>query len=101
MHFTIHRSSGQCDVSLDGQFIFSDNAQFKEILQLPEAEDIQSITLHFESVTFVDSAALGMLLLLRDRANNHGVTLTLHGPGGQVKKVFDLSRFNQLFTIIE
>lgn len=52
-------------------------------------------------VSFMDSAALGMLLLLRDWAVRKGAAVTLAHPQGQVKKLFAVSRFNDLFRIEE
>ena len=50
-------------------------------------------------VNFVDSAALGMLLLARDEAEKYRKQLVLRGAAGQVKKMFDMARFNMLFSL--
>lgn len=84
---------------LAGQFIFSDHAQFKQILNAATDAAIQHIRIDFSRVEFIDSAGLGMLLLLRDSCDKNKKALTLARPVGQVKKVFDVSKFEHLFTL--
>lgn len=84
---------------LSGQFIFSDHAKFKSILTAGSDEAIKQIRIDFAKVEFIDSAGLGMLLLLRDTCDKHKKSLILAHPTGQVKKVFDISKFEHLFTI--
>lgn len=99
MDIALNRNNQHCEAMLQGEFVFSDNHKFKkDVLRLLD-EGIVSLTLNFQGVTFVDSAALGMLLLLRDKASQRHITLTLNNPQGQVRKVFDISRFDQLFKI--
>lgn len=50
-------------------------------------------------VDFVDSAALGMLLLARDEAQKHDKKLIISGIQGQVKKMFTVARFDSLFSL--
>jgi anti-anti-sigma regulatory factor len=40
-----------------------------------------------------------MLLIARDEAGKAGRTLVLSQPQGQVKRMFTVSKFDQLFTI--
>lgn len=101
MEFAMQHAAGQCEVTLSGRFLFSDNQTFKEIITMAEAGEIESISVNLAGVTFMDSAALGMLLLLRDRTDARGIRLVLRQPAGQVCKVFEVSRFHQLFEIEE
>ena len=47
----------------------------------------------------MDSAALGMLLIVNEEADKAGGAVVLQNPVGQVKKMFDVSKFNSIFTI--
>lgn len=87
--------------TLRGSFVFSDNGAFKPLLDHAANSVVSQITLDLSALEFIDSAGLGMLLLLRDACDKHKKRLTLRHPFGQVKKVFDLSRFEHLFTIEE
>lgn len=99
MECAISINNHSCLVKLSGQFVFSDHAQFKEILNSAEEASVQHVTVNLAKVEFIDSAGLGMLLLLRDTCDKHKKRLTLKDPQGQVKKVFHISKFEHLFTI--
>lgn len=86
-------------VALSGQFTFSDNAKFKQILELLDDAALQNITLDFSEIDFIDSAGLGMLLLIRDECQTRNISLTITGTSGQVHKIFLISKFDQLFTM--
>lgn len=48
---------------------------------------------------FIDSAALTKLLLLREKAHKVKSDLILSNPQGQVMRMLEISRFNELFSI--
>ena len=75
------------------------HAQFREILQAMGGKDVRQVVLHMSGVEFVDSAALGMMLLAADEAEKHKKQLIISGATGQVKKMFDMARFDTLFTM--
>lgn len=47
----------------------------------------------------MDSSALGMLLVLRERAGGDSANITLVNPGQAISQVLAVSRFEQLFKI--
>lgn len=99
MQYTQKINDGICAISMDGQFTFSDNMAFRAITEEIAKHSISQVNLDVSNLDYVDSAALGMFLLLREFAQKRHINLTLIGPQGQVKKVFDVSRFDQLFKI--
>lgn len=99
MQYTQHVSDGICTITMDGQFTFSDNMAFRTITEDITKHTIRQVIVELSALEYVDSAALGMFLLLRDFSQKRHITLILKSPQGQVKKVFDVSRFDQLFTI--
>ena len=90
---------GSYEITLKGKFTFSDHPSFREILQNIAQKEVRQVVLHMSGVEFVDSAALGMLLLARDEAEKHQKHLIISGAAGQVKKMFEMARFNTLFTM--
>jgi anti-anti-sigma factor len=82
---------------MKGRFTFNDNQKFKTIINLLDQPDIRTIALDFSHVDFIDSAALGMLLLLRDEAQKQDIRISLQNPNGQIQKIFELTKINQLF----
>ena len=92
---------GDMQVLLSGQFTFADNFKFKQILELLEDAQVKALTLHFGGIDFIDSAGLGMLLLMRDECQIRSVALSIIATHGQVQKIFTISKFDQLFSMSE
>lgn len=99
MQHTMTTQDERVHITLSGSFAFGDNQAFRDMLKQIEAQRVGLVSVDLSGVDFIDSAALGMLLLLRDTLESRGIGLELHQPVGQVKKMFDLSQFDTLFTI--
>jgi len=99
MEYKIQRIEGAIHIDMSGQFTFSDNQNFKQILELANGVHTKEIALNLGGVGFIDSAGMGMLLLLRDSCQSNKVALVITGIHGQVEKIFNISKFDQLFTI--
>lgn len=87
-------------ITMTGQFTFSDNVAFKQILGLLDDAQLRSLVVDFGKVDFIDSAGLGMLLLLRDECQTRNVGISIAGAKGQVEKIFLISKFDQLFSMV-
>lgn len=98
MQITTRNDHGTCNVVLSGQFTFSDNAEFRTILDKIGDMAIKHLVFDMAKVDFVDSAALGMLLLAHDEAKKYNKSLLLAGVQGQVKRVFDMALFDKIFS---
>ena len=61
----------------------------------------ESFGIDFSSVEYLDSSALGMLLMLRDKMGGAKKDVSLSGVHGNVKQVLEIANFGQLFHIIE
>ncbi len=93
-------NGNDASVSLNGELTFTDHVAFREIAcRLLKAAD-QSLTIDLSKLDFIDSAGLGMLLIARDEANKANRNLTLRGPKGQVERMFSVTKFNTLFTVV-
>lgn len=91
---------GICEVTLSGKFTFNDHLQFREVLQQLPDPQVQQMVFRLQQVEFVDSAALGMLLLALDESRKNHKKLVLTGASGQVDKMFQMARFNTLFDLM-
>ncbi|MFF2198751.1 STAS domain-containing protein [Streptomyces sp. NPDC058157] len=58
----------------------------------------RTLVLDLAAVTFIDAAALNMLLALRHRARSHGAALQLRAVPAQARHVLDLTGTRHLFT---
>ena len=95
-HFSLH--GGEATIALVGDFTFESHRAFKaasqQALTLPE---VRALVIDFNEVDYMDSAALGMLLLLRERFGERPIILA-HARG-TVRAVLDVANFDRLFQI--
>lgn len=89
------------ELSLKGRFTFADNKTFVGLLDNMANQNFSKVVIDLANVEFIDSAALGVLLLARDRCEKSSMILLLRNPTGQVKQMFKISKFNDLFQIEE
>jgi anti-anti-sigma factor len=86
-------------IHISGSFTFNDNPKFKQIVELVEGAPPKLLKLEVSGMSFIDSAGLGMLLLLRDVCEKENIQVQISGAQGQVARIFDISRFDQLFAM--
>lgn len=95
------KENGTAVLRLSGRFDFSVFRSFRELYEpLLGDSDINVIQLNFAAVEYVDSAALGMLLMLRDKGEKLGKKVVLSECGGNVQQLLEVANFQQLFDIV-
>jgi HptB-dependent secretion and biofilm anti anti-sigma factor len=99
MDIVKHMHNGIMDVTLSGKFTFNDHPEFRDVLDMFKAKDVTTIVLNMAKTEFIDSAALGMLLLALDESEKYHKPLLVSGAVGQVKKMFDMAQFHTLFAM--
>jgi len=87
-------------VSLGGRFDFNAHREFKDAYTVLLSDGaIQSLEVNLSKVDYLDSSALGMLLMLRERAEAANKKISLSSPNPTVIKILDIANFSKLFTI--
>lgn len=95
---TLHEDQGL--VALAGSFDFNAHKDFRRACDtLLEAPSVRVVELDLARVQYLDSSALGMLLILRDRAQERGKQVILAGATGTVRQVLEIANFGKLFTL--
>lgn len=101
MEYAVDKTPDAVVIALKGRFTFTDAGRFKQALeQLKDAHGSRLIV-DLAGLEFIDSAAMGMLLMARDTAAAQNVPLALRAPGGQVKRILDVAKFDVLFDIAD
>ncbi len=95
---TVINEAGQATLDLAGNFTFQSHREFKEatVAAIDDAKT-EEVILDFGNVEYIDSAGLGMLLLLNERIGSK--KLSLINCKGTVKDVLQIANFNKIFTI--
>lgn len=87
-------------LSLEGRFDFHSHRDFRTAYEAVLGQDgVRDIIIDFGRVDYLDSSALGMLLLLREKAEAGGRKVRLANLSGSVKQVLEIANFGKLFAI--
>jgi anti-anti-sigma factor len=87
-------------LSLGGRFDFSAHRDFREKTEhLLQHGDVETVDVDLGAVTYLDSSALGMLLMLRDKAKAAEREIRLSNCSAPVRQVLDVANFQKLFRI--
>lgn len=99
MQYSLADNDGATEIKFSGRFTFTDHALFRDLLNELIGKKNRKNVFVLKDVEFIDSAGLGMLLLAREEAQQQNLNISLRGAQGQVKRMFDVARFDTMFTI--
>lgn len=85
-------------IRIKGRFDFSSHQEFRDSYEKAAAQ-IDTYIIDMQDTTYLDSSALGMLLLLRDRAGGDNACIRIENCRPDVRKILTISNFEQLFRI--
>ena len=89
-------------IVMSGIFDFNAHLDFKNAYQhLLENAVIREIEIDLHKVDFMDSSALGMLMLLNERAKAAYKTVKLVKAEGTVLKLLEITKFRKVFDFGE
>lgn len=101
MQTNVSIKDGEALVRLSGRFDFNAHRDFRAAYEpLMDNAELQAVTIDLGSVDYLDSSALGMLLMVRDKAGTANKKLTLANAQAGVKQVLDIANFGKLFQIV-
>ena len=83
-----------------GRFDFNCFRDFRTTYESALAQDgVKCVVVDLQQVQYIDSAALGILLLLRDKAAAQGAKVVVANLQGTVKDVLEIANFHKIFSI--
>lgn len=86
-------------IKIEGRFDASSLEQFRRSFENVDTNVVKRYEVDLAETVHLDSSALGMLLVLRDHAGGDRADITIMNCSPEVKKIFAISSFEQLFTI--
>ncbi|HEX4909989.1 MAG TPA: STAS domain-containing protein [Permianibacter sp.] len=87
-------------IRLQSKFDFSWFSRFKELYEPLLADSaVREIAVNFADVNYIDSSALGMLMLLKERADAAGKRVRLVQCQGYAKELLTVANFQSKFTM--
>lgn len=100
MQASVLKEAGKAVIKLSGRFDFNTHREFRSAYEpLVSDAETRAVVVDFSSVDYLDSSALGMLLMLRDKLGGANKEVALAGVRGNVKQVLDIANFGKLFPI--
>ena len=85
-------------ISIKGRFDFGKHQEFRESYERLNKTP-EYIVVDLKEATYLDSSALGMLLLLRDHAGGEKSDIRVINGSSDVRKILAISNFDKLFDI--
>ncbi|MEE3170463.1 MAG: STAS domain-containing protein [Pseudomonadota bacterium] len=85
-------------ISIEGRFDFSTHQAFRDAYEHGDPS-VQDYIVDLSETTYLDSSALGMLLLLRDYAGGDNARVVIENCNSDVRRILSISNFEQLFQI--
>lgn len=85
-------------LQMEGQFDFSQHQAFRDAYRGLTTAGTH-VRLDLSKTSYMDSSALGMILLLKEHTDKHGGKLTLVSPSAAVEKILTIANFQKLLTI--
>jgi len=91
-------NGNELKIQVEGRFDFSAHQEFRDAYEKADA-GVGAYVIDMANATYLDSSALGMLLLLRDHAGGDSANVKIVNCNPDVRKILTISNFEQLFAI--
>jgi anti-anti-sigma factor len=85
-------------IKIKGRFDFSSHQNFRDAYEHSN-DVVKEYIVDMDDTAYLDSSALGMLLLLRDHAGGDASNISIINCNTSVRKILTISNFEQLFVI--
>ena len=86
-------------ISISGRFDASYLDEFRKSYENMDFKTVKECHVDLGQTQHLDSSALGMLLVLRDFSGGDQSKIVIKNCAPDIKKIFTISSFEQLFTI--
>ncbi|WP_223517063.1 STAS domain-containing protein [Pseudomonas sp. GL-B-19] len=96
VHKEVSQDGKKLTISIKGRFDFTKHREFRESY---EDKALSAVVVDLKEATYLDSSALGMLLLLRDHAGGDDSDIRVVNCSSDVRKILAISNFDKLFGI--
>jgi anti-anti-sigma factor len=97
VHHTI--SGNTITITISGRFDFSLHKDFRTALDPIDSNNINSAIVDMRTTEYIDSSALGMLLMLKNKMGDNKEAVSIVNAKPAVLKILEIANFGQLFTM--
>ncbi|MDE2773959.1 MAG: STAS domain-containing protein [Gemmatimonadota bacterium] len=101
MGFVVDTVGDVVVVEVEGQLIVGNRQELKQkVLERLERGD-REFMIDFQNTGYIDSSGLGVLVSLSKKIREQGGTLRLANLNGDLRTLFELTKLDTLFEIID
>lgn len=97
IHSQLSSDGSSLTIKITDKFDFSLQNDFRNSYK--EQNTVSKYILDFSSTSYMDSSSLGMLLLLKQHAEQNKGSVVIHNPSEPIKKILEVANFDKIFTI--
>jgi anti-anti-sigma factor len=97
----LSEDKSKATISITGEFIANFHREFRDAYKLDAIDDPAKVhyVVNLSKTTYMDSSALGMLLLLREYAGGDAAHISIKGSNDFIRDIFTITKFDTMFDI--
>jgi stage II sporulation protein AA (anti-sigma F factor antagonist) len=99
MDFQARNLADGIEARLNGRLEFTDHDRLRDIVALLDGPNLRRFVVDVSGLDFIDSAGLGMILILQEEAEQKNIKLIVRGPRDDVKRSIDLAKIGEIVAI--
>ena len=96
MDYSITENQGVINVQLTGELTLNDEEKFRGLSEDVVQQNGAKCIIDLNGLEFLDSAGLGLLLVLKELCGESGKSMTLKVGDCPVREILDISEFDSL-----
>lgn len=97
---TVNRGDEETVISIKGRFNFELHSQFRAAYQGElQGSNKPKFVLDLAGTEYIDSSALGMLLLLREEVGGNESDIKIVNTRPEIRKILETANFQRLFKV--
>ncbi len=85
-------------IHLGARFDFSVHQNFRDLYRDGPGL-VNRYVVDLSETEYMDSSALGMLLLLREQTDGHNAAVKIRNCSAQIRKILEIANFDRIFEI--
>ena len=85
-------------IKIDGRFDFGSHHDFRDAYR-ESNESGTEFLLDMSNTEYMDSSALGMILLLKEHAGKLGGDIKIVNASSEIKNILEIANFDKLFSV--
>lgn len=100
--FSISFNDNTYVIHVNGVFNFKSCQKFLKSIEIASKTlTVEKIVIDCTKVSFIDSSALGVLLIAQDQLQKKSLPFVVRGVNGQVKRMLSLTKLDEILEIIK